>query len=32
MSARLVTYQHVPKGLEMVIDNPGIELGNVWNL
>jgi hypothetical protein len=32
MSARLVIYQHVPCGFEMVIDNPDIEMGKVWNL
>jgi hypothetical protein len=31
MSAKLVAYQHVPLGFEMLINLPGSETGRVWN-
>jgi hypothetical protein len=32
MSAKLVAYQYVPLGFEILIDDPDIETGRVWNL
>lgn len=32
MSAKLVAYEYVPAGFEMVIGNPDVEMGKVWNL
>jgi len=32
MSAKLMAYRHVPPGFEMVINDPTIEMGRVWNL
>jgi hypothetical protein len=32
MSAKLVAYQHVPLGFEMLINEPGIETGRIYNL
>jgi len=32
MSAKLVAYEYVPSGFEMVINNPDVEMGKVWNL
>ena len=32
MGGRLAKYGHVPHGLEMVIDNPDIPMGKVWDL
>jgi hypothetical protein len=32
MPPRLVAYRYVPPGVEMVIDNPDVEMGKVWNL
>ncbi len=32
MSARLVAYPHVPLGFEVLINDPTIEMGRIWNL
>jgi hypothetical protein len=32
MSAKLMTYEHVPVGFEIVIDNSDVEMGKIWNL
>lgn len=32
MTAKLVAYEYVPSGFEMVIDNKDVEMGKVWNL
>lgn len=32
MSAKLVAYEYVPLGFEMVIDNKDVEMGKIWNL
>lgn len=32
MNAKFVAYGYVPSGFEMVINNPEIEMGKVWNL
>jgi len=32
MGAKLVAYEHVPLGFEMVIGNTGVEMGKIWNL
>jgi len=32
MTARLVAYEYVPSGFEIVIDNKDVEMGKVWNL
>jgi hypothetical protein len=32
MSAKLLDYRHVPPGFEMLIGDPEIETGRVWNL
>lgn len=32
MSAKLLAYRYVPPGFEIVIDNPDVEIGKVWNL
>jgi len=32
MDPKLVAYQYVPSGLEMVINNPDLETGKVWDL
>lgn len=32
MSAKLVAYEHVPLGFEVMIDNTDVETGKIWNL
>jgi hypothetical protein len=32
MSAKLVAYEHVPIGFEIVIGNTDVEMGKIWNL
>jgi hypothetical protein len=32
VNSKLVGYEYVPSGFEMVINNPDIEMGKVWNL
>lgn len=32
MSAKLVSYEYVPLGFEMVINNKDVETGKIWNL
>ncbi len=32
MTAKLASYKHVPLGFEVVIDNPDLEMGRIWNL
>jgi len=32
MGAKLVAYEYVPFGFEVVIDNKDLEMGKIWNL
>jgi len=32
MNAKLVAYEYVPLGFEIVIDNKDVEMGKIWNL
>jgi len=32
MNAKLVAYEHVPLGFEIVINNTDVEMGKIWNL
>jgi len=32
MRAKLVAYEYVPSGFEIVIDNTDVEMGKIWNL
>jgi len=32
MNARLMVYEHVPLGFEIVINNADVEMGRIWNL
>jgi len=32
MSAKLVAYEYLPSGFEIVIDNKDVEMGKIWNL
>ncbi len=32
MTAKLVAYEHVPSGFEIVIGNTDVEMGKIWNL
>ncbi len=32
MNAKPMTYEHVPLGFEIVINNTDVEMGKIWNL
>jgi hypothetical protein len=32
INAKLVVYEYVPLGFEIVIDNKDVEMGKIWNL
>jgi len=32
MGAKLIAYEYVPSGFEVVIDNDDLEMGKIWNL
>jgi len=32
MNAKLIAYEHVPLGFEIVINNTDVEMGKIWNL